>query len=164
MKTNDVFPSKFLKAEDDIFDNGAEVIATIKDVVKEKMGRGDEEKPVMYFKELPKGFVVNKTNWSVIEKLLKADDSDDWIGEKIALTTMEVDSFGGIVRAIRVKPTKPVADKAALIKRFTTLFEEARNLKVEGYENYSITPDMPDSEIIELGKELKAKIEAAKAF
>lgn len=164
MKTNDVFPSKYLKAEDDLFDNGAEVIATIKDVIKEKMGRGDEEKPVMYFKEISKGFVVNKTNWSVIEKLLKADDSDDWIGEKIALTTMEVDSFGEIVRAIRVKPTKPVADKTALMKRFSTLFEEAKALGVEGFENYTINPTMSEQEIIDLGKELKAKIEAAKTF
>ena len=83
MKTNDVFPSKYLKAEDDAFENG-DMTATIKDVVKEQLGQGKDEKPVMYFREFAKGLVVNKTNWATCDKLFASDDSDDWIGQKVA--------------------------------------------------------------------------------
>ena len=163
MKTNDVFPSKYLKAEDELFQNG-DVIVTIKDVTKEKMGQGNDEKPVMYFRELEKGMVTNKTNWATCEKMLGSVDSDDWLGERIALYVAEVDSFGDIVKAIRVRANKPKADKTALMKRYSELWEEARALKVEGVEDYTINPNMTESEITQLGKELRAKVDAAKSF
>lgn len=167
MKTNDVFPSKYLKAEDDAFDNGAEVTVTIKEVTAETLSsrdKGDETKPVMYFRELPKGLILNKTNWGVCVKLFGSDESDDWNGERVTLTTVDVDAFGDVVRAIRIKNQKPKADRAALTTRFQQLYEKARDLGVDGLENYVISPNMPDNEVIELGKELKAKVEAAQAF
>lgn len=165
MKTNDVFPSKYLKAEDDIFDNG-EVTATIKDVALETLSsreKGDEQKPVMMFKELPKGLILNKTNWGVCAKLFGSDDSDDWIGHRVSLTTVDVDAFGDVVRAIRIKSQKPKADRAALLERYQKQFERGRTLSLDGIENYVIAPNMPDDEIIKLGLELKAKIDAAVA-
>lgn len=166
MKTNDVFPSKYLKAEDDVF-LGGEVIATIKDVVIEKLTsreKGDENKPIMYFKEIPKGLVINKTNWGICEKLFSADDSDQWIGERVALVTVDVDAFGDVVRAIRVKNQKPVADRATLLDRYSKLYQRGVKVGMEGIENYAVSADMPDDEIIKLGKELKAKVEAAESF
>lgn len=166
MKTKDVFPSKYLKAEDDIFASG-EVIATIKDVVKEKLTsreKGDEDKPIMYFKELPKGLVMNKTNWGICEKLFGSDDSDNWLGERACLVTVDVDAFGDVVRAIRVKNQKPVVDRAALLVRYQKVYERGVKAGVDGIENYSVSGDMSENEIIELGKELKAKVEAAESF
>ena len=167
MKTNDVFPSKYLKAEDDAFDDGAEVTVTIKEVVAETLSsrdKGDETKPVMYFRELPKGLILNKTNWGACVKMFGSDESDDWNGERVTLTTVDVDAFGDVVRAIRIKNQKPKADRAALTARFQQLYEKARGLGIEGLENYVISPNMTDNEVIELGKELKAKVEAAQAF
>ena len=162
MKTNDVFPSKYLKAAEESFENG-DLTATIKDIVKEQLGQGKDEKPVMYFREFAKGLVVNKTNWATCEKLFTSDDSDDWIGQKVAMYVTEVDSFGDVVKAIRIRATKPV-NKQALIDRFSKLYERGMQLKIEGIENYVIAPNMPEDEIIQLGKELKAKIEAAEQF
>lgn len=166
MKTNDVFPSKYLKAEDDLFDDG-EVAATIKEVVLESLKsreRGEENKPVMYFKELPKGLIVNKTNWGICAKLFNSDDSDDWLSERVLMTTVDVDAFGDVVRAIRIKNQKPKVDKGALIERYQKLWERGKAVKIANIENYVIAPNMSDQEIKDLGIELLKKVEAAEVF
>ena len=166
MKTVDVFPSKYLKAEEELFDNG-DVVATIKDVVLESLKsreRGEENKPVMYFKELQKGLIVNKTNWGICAKLFGSDDSDDWRGERIGLTTVDVDAFGDVVKAIRIKSQKPKVNKQDLLDRYSKLFARAREIGVEGVDDYAISPDMDEGEITSLGKELKQKIAAAELF
>ena len=167
MKTNDVFPSKYLKAEDELFDNG-EVTATIKSVVKETLTSRDsnkeEAKPVMYFVELDKGLILNKTNWGACVKMY-GDESDNWVGDKVTLITVDVDAFGDVVSAIRIKNQKPKGNnRQTLLDRYQKLYEKALTLKVEGVENYVISPNMPDDEVITLGKELKAKVEAAEQF
>jgi hypothetical protein len=166
MRTNEVFPSKFLKAEDELFDGG-DVVATIKSVELESLKsreRGEESKPVMYFKDLPKGLILNKTNWGICEKLFGSDDSDDWTGERIALTTVDVDAFGDVVKAIRVKSQKPTVNKQAVLDSYSKLFARARELGVQNIEAYAITTTMDTQEIIDLGKELKGKINAAELF
>lgn len=166
MKTNDVFPSKYLKAEDDLFTAG-DVTATIKDVVLETLEsreKGKESKPVMFFKELPKGLILNKTNWGVCEKLFGSDDSDNWLNERVVLTTVDVDAFGDVVKAIRIKNQKPVADKGKLIEHYQKLWERGKKANIDGIENYVIVPTMSADEIKALGVELKGKVEAAEAF
>jgi len=104
MRSGDVFPSKYLKAEE--LDEDVQV--TISKVVLEELEQKDgkkQEKPVCYFEEGPKGLILNKTNWALIAKQ-HGDESDDWTGKKITLTTVDVDAFGDVVSAIRVKPPK----------------------------------------------------------
>lgn len=99
-----LFPSRFLKAEDD-FEEGETKTLTIDRWEQEELGRGQnkETKPVLYFKEINKGLVLNKTNAAIIAETLNLGTLEEWIGKQITLFTMEVDSFGDIVRAIRVK-------------------------------------------------------------
>jgi hypothetical protein len=169
MKTNDAFPSKYLKSEEALFDDG-EVIATIKDVVKETMrggqnsGNKEQDKPVMYFRELAKGLVVNKTNWGICEKMFGSDESDDWIGNKVTLTVIETVAYGEAVKSIRISEKKPKVNKQELLDRYAKIFERARQLGIENVENYAITPTMDESEIMDLGKELKGKVNAAELF
>jgi hypothetical protein len=169
MKTNDAFPSKYLKSEEALFDDG-EVIATIKDVVKETMrggqnsGNKEQDKPVMYFRELPKGLVVNKTNWGICEKMFGSDESDDWIGQKVSLTVIETVAYGEAVKSIRISERKPIGNRQALLDRFAKLYERAAAAQIENVTDYVIAPNMTDQEIISLGKELKDKVEAAEAF
>jgi hypothetical protein len=169
MKTNDAFPSRYLKAEDDLFDDG-EVIATIKDIAKETMKGGrnsnqaEQDKPVMYFRELPKGLVMNKTNWGICEKMFGSDESDDWIGNKVSLTVIETVAYGEAVKSIRVSERKPASNRQALLDRFSKLYERAVAAQIESVTDYVIAPNMTDQEIISLGKELKDKVEAAEAF
>lgn len=102
MKSTDMFPSKYLKAED--FDGDAVVV--IEKVVKEKFTdpqtKQDSEKAVAYFKDVDKGLILNKTNWNLIAKQ-HGDESDEWIGKEIWLTVLDVEAFGDVVQAIRVK-------------------------------------------------------------
>jgi hypothetical protein len=114
MRSGDVFPSKYLKAEE--LDEDVQV--TISKVVLEELEQKDgkkQEKPVCYFEEGPKGLILNKTNWALIAKQ-HGDESDDWTGKKITLTTVDVDAFGDVVSAIRVKPPKKQSGGSAFPK------------------------------------------------
>jgi hypothetical protein len=113
MKGNDVFPSKWLKAED----LGQKTpTVTIKKVDIETIG--EDSKPILYFEGKDKGLVLNKTNWNALVDLCGADDSDDWTGHKVKLYVVKVDYQGKRVPAIRIDaaPTngqqkpKPVAE------------------------------------------------------
>lgn len=109
---NDLFPSRWLKA-DDLADD-EDTIVTIKSVGVEEVGQGDdrEEKAVVFFRELDKGLVLNKTNASAIAQQ-HGDDTDDWTGKRIALFQQEVDFRGKQTLAIRVRLRKPKAAAAA---------------------------------------------------
>jgi hypothetical protein len=107
MRSGEVFPSKFLKAED----LDGDVIVIIESVKMEKFTdpqtKRESEKPVMFLRDVDKPVVLNKTNWAMIAKQ-HGDESDEWTGKEITLTVMSVESFGDVVDAIRVKPaTRP---------------------------------------------------------
>lgn len=105
-KLSELFPSAYLKA-DEIPEEG--MVLTISEVEIKELGQGKdkETKPVVSFRELEKGLVCNKTNCNTIHKLTGSDDTDDWVGHKIKLITLEVDFQGTMTNAIRVS-TKPV--------------------------------------------------------
>ena len=162
MKSSDVFPSKWLKAED----LDEDMTVTIKSVTKEafKDQHGQESmKPCAYFEETDKGLIINKTNWKLLEQATGEDDSDSWAGKKVVLTIVDVDAFGDVVAAIRVK--KAALDKNALVARYQKVFERARVAGVEDLDAWAIDPEaLSEQEIIDLGKELKAAVEIAEAI
>lgn len=98
MKSNDVFPGKYLRADDL---HGKEPIVTIKSVEVETIG--DDAKPVLYFEGKDKGLVMNKTNWNAAVDLTGQEDSDDWAGHKVKLVVRKVDFQGKRVPAIRLE-------------------------------------------------------------
>jgi len=61
------------------------VAVTISHVADEKVGTDEEQKPVLYFRELGKGLVLNWTNAQCIAELLGTEDMDLWGGGKIVL-------------------------------------------------------------------------------
>jgi hypothetical protein len=101
-KLSQLFPSKWLKAAD-LPEEG--IIVTIRSMDTEKMPDG-AEKLVLYFDEVEKGLVLNKTNANAIEKMY-GDETDDWEDERISLFPTFVDFKGEQTEAIRVKPKKP---------------------------------------------------------
>lgn len=111
MNINSAFPSKYLKAEDVEED----VVVTIKAVKMETVGQGakQELKPIVFFAELPKGLVLNKTNAKMIEKISSSADTDEWNGVKVRLISTEVEFQGDLVMAIRVREIKKGAKKSA---------------------------------------------------
>lgn len=162
MNVNEMFPSNYLKASD--IKN--EPIVTISKIERQKMKNNDGEeevKPVIFFQEYEKGVVLNRTNANTISAMY-GDELDDWIGKRIQLHTPDVEGFGRTAPAIRVKSQKPPLDKQTLMTAYTKLWEKAKKLGVEGVEDYVINPSMTEQEITDLGKELKAKVQAAEAF
>jgi len=107
MKMNDIYPSKYLKADDL---QGREVRVTMQSVELEKIG--DDNKPVLYFKGKDKGIVLNKTNASTIS-VGYGDDTDEWFDQPIILFSVMVDFNGKVGPAIRVRVPTAKDNKAA---------------------------------------------------
>lgn len=101
-RLSDLYPSRYLKA-DDLPEEG--IIVTIRSVELEKMTDG-KDKPVIYFDEIEKGLVCNKTNANTIGKMY-GDDTDQWEDERVTIFPSEVSFQGEMVDCIRVKPKKP---------------------------------------------------------
>ncbi len=105
MKKSDLFPSKYIKAED----LSEEVPVIIAGLEMEELQGNDgkkEKKGVLYFKGLDKGLVLNKTNWDRIEAQ-HGEESDNWPGKRITLfAEPEARSESGW--SARVKPAKPM--------------------------------------------------------
>lgn len=100
MKGSDIFPSKYLKADDL---NGRDVLVTIDRAEMEKLG--DDSKLILYFQGKDKGIVCNKTNFGRIAYLY-GDETDDWGGKQIVLTSEFVEFQGKTVKGLRVRPPK----------------------------------------------------------
>lgn len=100
MKASDVFPSKYLSA-DDLDDQ--DLTVKITHISPEEIG--GKPKFILFFAGQKKGLVLNKTNWNTIAAQC-GEDSDDWTGKSITLFSTFVDFQGETVAAIRVKPRK----------------------------------------------------------
>lgn len=95
--------SNLFKAGDLI---GQRLVLTINDVSTTEFNGDEPQKPVLSFDEDARELILNKTNLaSLIEAF--GDDSDDWVGQTIALFTEKVMYAGRRVDGMRVKP-KPV--------------------------------------------------------
>ena len=82
MKLSDTIKSRFLKACD-LGDTGK--VLTIKDATTETIGKPPEEKLILWFKETPKGLVMNNINTRKLIELLGDTDVDDCAGQKVKL-------------------------------------------------------------------------------
>jgi hypothetical protein len=115
VKIDKMFSSKWLRAADidEMADEDSQTaIVTIDRVEMAEVGQDQQEKPVVYFRGIEPGMVLNKTNASSISKLL-GNDTDEWTDKKIGLFTTEVDFSGQQVLAIRVRLKLPKVSKKA---------------------------------------------------
>ena len=113
MKISTIFPSKYVAAEDL---NGKPITLTITNVKLEEMQSHDNSKvskPVVYFERATKGFVLNRTNATIIADLY-GDETDGWTGKRITIYPTRVKAFGKEVAAIRVRDQVPAKAKPAL--------------------------------------------------
>lgn len=111
MRVDQLIESKYMKASDL---NGEEHIVTIKDVDFELVGQDKQKKPVIFFKNLPKGMILNKTNIKAIEMATGESDTDDWVGKKVTLCEGETNNpSGDLVPCLRIKSKAPKDAKPA---------------------------------------------------
>ena len=159
---DDLFPSKYLKAAD----AAPDLTLTIAKVGKENLKNrdGEEElKPIVYFADHDKGMVLNKTNGNVLSDLF-GPEVEGWTGQRVTLCAVDVDAFGKIQKALRFRAEPPKVSRTDLIKRYSKLYEEAKTLDIDDLDTFVVDGETPELSIIEMGKELKALVQAAKAF
>jgi hypothetical protein len=95
MRISRAFPGKYLRASD--VQGG--MTCTIAMVTMEQVNR-DEQKPIVYFKEVQQGLVLNKTNGFRLAESL-GDETEEWSGRQVTLDTEWVTVRGQEVQAIR---------------------------------------------------------------
>ena len=116
MRLGEVYPSKYIRAEELEEDTTVTIKSVQLETLESKDGQ-QQKKPVCSFEELEKSLVLNKTNFALIAKQ-HGEDSEDWIGKKIVLTVLDVEAFGEMVQAVRIKlPRKTTAPKVQGVKK-----------------------------------------------
>lgn len=111
MKLNEMYPSKYLTA-DDLGDENHTVTITEAEMVDLGQGNDKERKLLLSLKEMSKGLIANKTNCGIIAKVLGSDDTEDWIGKRVTIGAREVDGPKGPCMAIRVSIKSPPSNLA----------------------------------------------------
>lgn len=89
---------------------------TIKEVKQEEVKNesGSDVCPIVYFAELPKPMVMNKTNAKRIATIY-GPDTDAWIGRQVTLYASETTYRGEVVPCVRVRPNPPAATVPASV-------------------------------------------------
>ena len=107
MKMNDAFPIKYLDPDD--IDQKNDTVFTITRGGFEEVGQIHGHRcPVIYFKEVQEGFVLNKTNLGHMLKAHGATDTEELKGKTIALyVDHEVSFKGETVGGICVRAQAP---------------------------------------------------------
>ncbi len=105
-----MFDGKFIGAWDlvDNQDRPVDKTFTIEAVEKQKIKskNGEDGKPVIRFKGIPKPWIANVTCCKTIS-MLYGDDTDDWVGKRITVYATTTTSPEGEVPCIRVRPKVP---------------------------------------------------------
>lgn len=105
-----LFDSEYLGAwnmtddEDQPVDKSLTIDRIEKKVIKSQ--RGEETKPVIYFRGVPKPMICNKTNARMIAGMHGVDVAK-WTGKRITLYQATTTTKDGDVPCIRVRPTAP---------------------------------------------------------
>jgi hypothetical protein len=107
MKVSEAFKGNYMTVSDL---GGEKQNYTVANVSIEAVGQEKEEKPVIRFKELGQGFVLNKTNAETISEVL-GEETDAWIGEQITLKPDKTTYAGKRVNCIRVAVPSQAATK-----------------------------------------------------
>ena len=100
------------------FQENEEKVVTIARVAEEvvvQTNRGKEKKAAVYFRENLKPMILNATRSKAITKVAGSPYFEDWVDVKIQLyIDPNVEAFGEIVSAVRVRPKKPIIRTAIL--------------------------------------------------
>lgn len=110
MRKGDVFPSKWLKADDLVDGNGRPIspVVTIAGVysqtIQDRNTKEDKILRVLQFIGTDKELPLNMTNWDSCAQITGFDDDDHWAGFKLQLFRTMVDSPTGRQWGIRIRP------------------------------------------------------------
>ncbi|HSB89533.1 MAG TPA: hypothetical protein VLD63_05850 [Anaerolineales bacterium] len=111
MRMRDALPGRYLTGDDLDGDVTVVIDRVVLEPFRDPRTRLETRKPVMYFQRAKRGLIVNRTNWRAVADLY-GDESDNWTGKRITLTSTMVDAYGKQTRAVRVRPVRPPAPAA----------------------------------------------------
>jgi hypothetical protein len=103
--------SKYFRASDFT----REIIGTIGSVESAEFKNDDGSaavKPVLHFQDMPQALVLNRTNFTALS-LMFGEDTNDWIGAKVALYPSRVDFKGRTMPTIKVRRPQKAAGPAS---------------------------------------------------
>ena len=107
-----------------------EIVGTIESVERTEFKNDDgatAAKPVLHFQDLPQALVLNKTNFTALS-LMFGEDTNDWIGAKVALYPSRVDFKGKTMPTIKVRrPQKACCNSFRRDIRSTTTFRSEKH-------------------------------------
>jgi hypothetical protein len=103
MRSNEAFPSTYLKAADV---KARPIVTVISHLAQEMVGQGQDqkEKHVLHFED-QKPLVLNRTNWDTLEEAF--GDSDAWPGHKVRLRSARTQYQGKSVDGLRIEAIVP---------------------------------------------------------
>ena len=110
MTRDEVFPSKFLRADDL---KGKPHIVTIERASYETLK--ESQKIVLYFKNAGKSLPLNATNFDAVCDATGCPDTDDWPGQRIELYPTKTSMGGKVVDCIRIRPASASRPLAATV-------------------------------------------------
>ncbi len=104
MDINSCFPSSWIEAAD--FPD--EQVLTVEEVTIEEVGDDKDERPVVWFRGLDKGLILNKTNAGTISEMY-GTETDEWTGKKVTAYATECQFGAKMVPCVRIRVRKPTA-------------------------------------------------------
>lgn len=110
MNFDDLFPSKFLKADDCMTNK----VMIIQSITQEEVGADKEIKPILRFVGENRGLVLNRVNGSMLQ-MLHGNSVDAWVGKQIELYRDLVQFGGKTVPAIRLRQPPPAPQQQAAV-------------------------------------------------
>jgi hypothetical protein len=99
---SELAPSPHLEAAD----LDGDLVLTIKAWDRHEVGPEKQMKAVIYFEEVERGLVVNKTNRVILQHLF-GRYVDDMVGQKVALYATECQFQGKLVPCLRIRSEHP---------------------------------------------------------
>lgn len=100
-------------------------VVTISGAGEESLEENERPKLILYFKELEKGLVCNKTNINMLISMCGDDDTDRWINSQVLLYVDKSITFGSKrVGGIRVGPVSGTIPAAPQTKETPLSLEE----------------------------------------
>lgn len=122
-RITDMFPSRYIKADDVKNADGGELELTITGIDSAELpveGGAPEVKYVLGFRDYDRGLILNRTRADELDDLFKSDVAEDWIGKRIRLHVVPVKYQGRKLDGIRIKAARPAEPSAAAVAATST--------------------------------------------
>src|SRR5262245_47101826 len=108
MNIYEAFPTRFLRAAD----FGKPRLLVIESVKVERIDQ-NRTKPILFFKGVNQGLVLNKTNANFLADTL-TPETDTWPGRSVVLFVSRAEFKGAFVSCLRLRSPKPQAQPRPL--------------------------------------------------